>query len=156
VFALALPSEKEINTVIKSTKGDLSIALQILKECGVRVGILPSLTIRDGRYSGWSKGRQITGDMPEEIIDRMKKLKMNLNCPFKCWNDKKIKNQIQYRITRLCNKGIIQTRFSPHDLRHVKAINEYKKSHDIIKVKQLLNHASISMTDIYLRGLGVI
>ena len=156
IRALGLPEEWEIDKVIKSSTGALSPALMMLRDCGLRVGALPGLTVRDGRYTTWSKGKQISGEMSIEALKMMRKKKLNLNKPFGNYTDRKIKCDIQYQITRLVNKGKIKTRFSPHDCRHLYAIKKYKETKDMMKVRDLLGHSSVSMTELYLRGLGII
>jgi hypothetical protein len=45
---------------------------------------------------------------------------------------------------------------SCHDFRHFYAVTEYQKDRDIHRVKDLLHHSSIEITDNYLRSLGAI
>jgi len=40
-------------------------------------------------------------------------------------------------------------------LRHFYALTEYTKTKDIYNVSKLLGHASIAITEVYLRGLKV-
>ena len=43
-----------------------------------------------------------------------------------------------------------------HDFRHYFAATEYQKDHDIYRVSKLLNHASIAVTETYLKSINVI
>ncbi|MDR0441928.1 MAG: tyrosine-type recombinase/integrase [Treponema sp.] len=57
-------------------------------------------------------------------------------------------------IARLYKAGKINAAYSCHDLRHYYAITEYKVDRDIHRVSRLLGHASIQVTEHYLKGLG--
>jgi len=75
--------------------------------------------------------------------------------PFAWINANAIERRINYHIGKLRKAGKIAAAYSCHDFRHYFAINEYKKDRDIVRVSKLLNHANVSITQNYLRGLGV-
>ena len=156
VRKLELPSESDVETVIQSSTGALRVGLVIIKELGLRVGALPGLSIRNGRWKTVSKGKEINGEVNERIMKEVKVCGLNLNHPFHGYSDWKVKNDISYQIRKCYKDGSISTNFSPHDVRHLLAVREYERTKDIIKVRDMLKHASISITETYLRGLGLV
>lgn len=44
--------------------------------------------------------------------------------------------------------------YSAHHLRHLYAVTEYRKDRDLHRLSKLLGHASVNVTERYLRGLG--
>ena len=56
----------------------------------------------------------------------------------------------------MCKAGQVKAVYSCHSFRHFFAVTEYKKDHDIHRVKELLDHSSIAITDRYLRSLGAL
>jgi integrase len=69
-----------------------------------------------------------------------------------------IPNTLEKRIVRAIEKlykaGKVKGVYSPHDFRHLYAVTEYRKDKDIHRVSKLLGHASILVTENYLKGLG--
>ena len=41
-----------------------------------------------------------------------------------------------------------------HDFRHYFAVEHYRETHDVYLVKEALGHATVSITEVYLAGLG--
>jgi site-specific recombinase XerD len=64
-----------------------------------------------------------------------------------------IRNASKYAVGKLYREGKISAKFSPHDLRHFYAIQEYRKEKDIHRLRTLLNRASIQVTETHLKGL---
>jgi site-specific recombinase XerD len=48
----------------------------------------------------------------------------------------------------------IAAAYSAHDLRHLYAVTEYRKDRDLYRVSKPLGHASIQVTEKYLRDMG--
>ena len=67
-----------------------------------------------------------------------------------------LERQIARAIAALHKAGKVQAAYSAHDLRHFYAVTEYKADKDIHRVSKLLGHASIQVTENYLRSLGEI
>ncbi|MDR0473752.1 MAG: site-specific integrase, partial [Treponema sp.] len=66
-----------------------------------------------------------------------------------------IEKRIAYHINKLYSAGKIAACYSCHDFRHYFAVQEYNKNKDIFRLSKLLNHASIQITQIYLKSLGI-
>lgn len=66
---------------------------------------------------------------------------------------------IQKSLARLVKKLRLQkklsTHVSCHDLRHYFAVTHYQKHRDIYQLKMKLDHANVSITDIYLQSLKI-
>ena len=150
--ALGVPDSDEISAVIGSVSDRvLRAGMTILAEHGLRVGALPSLTVRGGKYYAHSKGKGIQGFLSEQSMSALAGL--NLNRPFAEFNLDTVITKVQWQINKAYRKGLIHTKFSPHDLRHAFAVREYGKDKDIVKLKNQLGHSSIAITDRYLRSL---
>jgi integrase len=74
--------------------------------------------------------------------------------PFAESSKTRLADAIRKRTARLAEFGTIKAAYSAHDFRHLFAVTEYRKDRDIYRVSKLLGHASIQVTETYLRGLG--
>jgi integrase len=122
-------------------------AIVVMSRCGLRVGALPSLTVRGGRWNATSKGKEVNGPCPADVIKALEPL--GLRKPFEGLSA----GGIAMRFRRLVGKTG-GTAFSVHDLRHFCAVEAYKATHDIYAVSKLLCHAGVNVTESYLRSLG--
>jgi site-specific recombinase XerD len=59
------------------------------------------------------------------------------------------------KLSQVNARGKLKAKYSVHDLRHAFAVTLYGQTHDIYQVKQALGHASVSVTEGYLRSLGL-
>ena len=156
VKAIITPSETEVTLMLKELPKDLAAAVSIMAFRGLRAGTLPTLSISGGRFSGHSKGKDITGILPEKALKALRKASLPLRGPFAGILPNTLEKNIARAIENIYDAGKLQAKYSAHDFRHFFAIQEYRKDHDIHRVKELLHHASISVTENYLRGLGEI
>lgn len=152
--AFAYPSEEEIATILDALPPDARAAASIMASRGLRVGALPSLTIRAGRFSARSKGKDISGAMPSEAIEEIKRAGLDSRQPFASTSETKLADAIRKRTARLAEEGKLVAAYSAHDFRHAFAVREYRKDYDIYRLSKLLGHASIQVTESYLKGLG--
>jgi len=150
------PSAAEIETIIRELPADLGAAVAIMAYRGLRVGALPTLTISGGRFSGSSKGKNISGELPPATLEAIKAAALPLRGPFAGQITNTLERQIARTIEKLHKAGKVQAAHSCHAFRHSYAIKEYKTDKDIHRVSKLLGHASIQVTENYLRGLGEI
>jgi integrase len=72
--------------------------------------------------------------------------------PIEETTETKLADAIRKRTAKLAKEGYIAAAFSAHDLRHLYAATEYRKDRDIYLFSRLLGHASIQVTETYLRG----
>lgn len=150
----AYPSEDEARTILEELSSVARAAAALMLYRGLRVGALPSLTLRAGRFTAQSKGKNISGVMPPEALKAIKAAGLEGRLPFASWTETKLADGIRRKARRLAAEGKLAAAYSAHDLRHLYTVTEYRKDHDIYRVSKLLGHASIQVTESYLRGLG--
>jgi len=156
VKKIEVPTAIEIKTIIKELKPELSAAAAVMAYRGLRAGALPTLIISGGRFTAQSKGKDITGEIPAAALGAIKAASLPLRSAFSNILANTLEKQIARAIKKLYEKGKVKACYSCHDLRHFYAVTEYKKDHDIHRVSKLLNHASIQVTEHYLKSIGEI
>lgn len=156
-----IPTAKDYKTIAANVPAVERAILAALALRGLRVGALPTLDLKAGKYHGKSKGKVLTeGEtsgitLPAAVLDAIKAAGLNVKKPFAWITANAIERRINYHIGKLHHAGKIGAAYSCHDFRHYFAIQEYKKDKDIVRVSKLLNHANVSITQNYLRCLGV-
>lgn len=153
---LEVPTKKEIELIIKDISDPLiKVAVIFIMECGVRVGALPKLEIRNNKYYSYSKGKEISWKVTDKVIKLLKQNNLSFNNPFKNKSSEVIRNIFYRSSKRLYEQGKIKAAYSIHDVRHYFAVTLYKQTKDIELIRQALNHSSIAITGIYLKSLEV-
>lgn len=153
---LEVPTKKEIELIIKDISDPLiKMAIIFIMECGVRVGALPKLEIRNNKYYSYSKGKEISWKVTDKVIKELKKNNLTFNAPFKNKSSEVIRNIFYRSSKRLYVQGKIKAAYSIHDIRHYFAVTLYKKTRDIELIRKALNHSNIAITGLYLRSLEV-
>lgn len=153
---LEVPTKKEIELIIKDISDPLiKMAVIFIMECGVRVGALPKLEIRNNKYYSYSKGKEISWKVTDKVIKELKKNNLTFNAPFKNKSSEVIRNIFYRSSKRLYVQGKIKAAYSIHDIRHYFAVTLYKKTKDIELIRKALNHSNIAITGLYLRSLEV-
>ncbi|MCZ9892312.1 site-specific integrase [Brachyspira hyodysenteriae] len=153
---LEVPTKKEIELIIKDISDPLiKLAIIFIMECGVRVGALPKLEIRNNKYYSYSKGKEISWKVTDKVIKLLKQNNLSFNNPFKNKSSEVIRNIFYRSSKRLYEQGKIKAAYSIHDIRHYFAVTLYKQTKDIELIRQALNHSSIAITGIYLKSLEV-
>lgn len=162
-----VPTEKEVNAILasKDLPKKLKAAIAIMALRGLRIGGLSSLNIDYSAqgFSTQSKGKLYNGHLNEaECIGSTPVLKYfsiyeGKKKPFSNLDASKLRMQIAYWMKKLQQQGLISTVFSAHDFRHYYSKAFYIKSgNDIYKLKKMLNHSGISITETYLKTLNLI
>ena len=153
---LEVPTKKEIELIIKDISDPLiKVAIIFIMECGVRVGALPKLEIRNNKYYSYSKGKEISWKVTDKVVKLLKQNNLSFNNPFRNKSSEVIRNIFYRSSKRLYNQGKIKAAYSIHDIRHYFAVTLYKQTKDIELIRQALNHSSIVITGIYLKSLEV-
>jgi integrase len=80
---------------------------------------------------------------------------LDVKKPFADRTANSIELSVAYHIKKLHHAGKIGAAYSCHDFRHFAAVREYAKDKDIKRVRDFLGHSSISITERYLRSIGV-
>jgi len=156
-----IPTPKDYKAIMSGVPPKERAIIAALALRGLRAGALPTLTAKGEKYHGKSKGKilmegQTAGiTFPADVLDAIQAAGLDLKKPFAWINANAIERRINYHIGKLYQAGKIGGCFSCHDFRHFFAVREYKKDRDILRVSKLLNHANISITQNYLRSLGV-
>lgn len=153
---LEVPTKKEIELIIKDISDPLiKMAIIFIMECGVRVGALPKLEIRNNKYYSYSKGKEISWKVTDKVIKELKKNNLIFNAPFKNKSSEVIRNIFYRSSKRLYVQGKIKAAYSIHDIRHYFAVTLYKQTRDIELIRKALNHSNIAITGLYLRSLEI-
>jgi len=156
-----IPTAKDYKTIAANVPAVERAILAALALRGLRAGALPTLELKAGKYHGKSKGKALMeGEtsgitLPPSVLAEIKTAALDLKKPFAWITANAIERRINYHIGKLYQAGKIGASYSCHDFRHYFAVQEYKKDKDIVRVSKLLNHANVSITQNYLRGLGV-
>jgi site-specific recombinase XerC len=151
---LAAPSAPEVETIIRELPPIWAAAVSIMAGLGLRCGALPSLSIKGERFMAHSKGKDISGNIPAEITERIKAAGLSLREPFAGRSTNSIELAVAYYIKKIFKDGKIAAAYSCHDFRHFFAVTLYRESRDIYSTQRALNHASIAITERYLRSIG--
>ena len=76
--------------------------------------------------------------------------------PFKSIAKTTVQSAIKRVTEGLVVRGLIRHAYSCHDFRHFFAVRLYQDTRDVYLVKEELGHATVSVTEVYLAGLGAI
>ena len=125
---------------------------------GLRVGDVLTVRLEEGeRFSYRQKGggvrqknlRPITW----EVLAESGNVKRQ---PFKGIAKITIQAVVHRLTVELAGRGVIRHAYSCHDFRHYFAVGLYRDAKDAYAVKEVLGHATVSVTEIYLAGLGAL
>ena len=124
-------------------------AVRVMAEYGLRVGAIPTIE-RRGKYFTYTTkgGKSFNADIKAGTLPEGK-------TPFKGYRIITIQKAFKRITERLKEKGIIQYAYTCHDLRHYFACRFYTETRDIVRLKSLLGHASLNVTDIYIQSIGI-
>ena len=168
-----IPSKKETQLISSASDPITKAALLVVCETGLRVGGLPSLTIKEGG-TWWTltKGKHFQGLEPlsEESLRALRKAGLHLRTPFDPGHfpivdahrrakgpatTSQVVQRLKMRLSRveteLLVKKKISAAYSWQDFRHAYAsLNAHK---GISWVAAHLGHSSIAITERYLRNV---
>jgi len=135
------------NTKRKNDAGIMAYAaIKVLKETGLRVGALETLTIdKKGFFTARTKGSTAHGFLSEKVRTTLHELGLNASKPFAGYRP----GTFSVWIWRASNG-----KFSVHSIRHYAATSYYTKTKDIAGLQRLLGHKSLMATQAYLASLG--
>lgn len=141
----------------------LVLLLETICSTGIRVSEVRSITVeaaRAGRAQVTLKGKTriilLPGKLCHKLLKYAKKQKINAGEIFLTRNGKGIsRRQIWAEMKALCSvAGVSEKKVFPHNLRHLFAKEFYRVCRDIVKLADVLGHASIETTRIYLVTTG--
>jgi len=148
-----VPTIEELEIIKAELSPTNNAAVIAMMEHGFRVGALGTLVIWGGKYTGNSKGKEISGLISTVVVEAIKEAGLDSRKPWANLSEDAIRNAFKYASGRLYKAGKIKAAYSVHDIRHYFAIHEYLKDKDIYRLKMLLGHASIQVTETYLKGV---
>jgi len=153
-----IPTPDELATIRAALSGDavLAAAFAVMVDVGLRIGALPGLTVRpDGTFTTTTKGKTFNSFLPlsPETLSLLSGLNRGRE-PFAGETEGALRMRFSRIVSRLCDAGKVSARFSVHDLRH--AFAERNKGRGLYWLARALGHASVAVTEKYLRNtLGV-
>jgi site-specific recombinase XerD len=151
-----LPTIEDIRILLENSSKKTSLAIRIMSETALRIGAMEKLVISKTKtrgyvYQSYSKGKIVTGKISKELVD----LIGHTGKVFKEWEYKKDSNKISKEIIKYKKKYNLCFGSLAHSFRHYATCKLYEETKDIMKVKKLLNHLDVSVTQKYLVRLGV-
>lgn len=152
---LAVPSPEEIATIREAADPTMRAAVAFMADLGLRVGALPEIVVRGGRYVATSKGKDLAGDVPETVLAVVRAAGLPLSAPFGGETAGTLADRFRYMTSKLHREGKLSARFSVHDLRHAFAVRHYTAGHDVYATSKALGHAGVGVTERYLKSLGL-
>ena len=136
------------------------LLLEMLYATGMRVGelekiLLKDINLYDNSIKVLGKGNKerivFFGEYAREILDMYLKQRDD-NCPYLFINNKKEKltsRGVRYIINKIVDKASLNTKVSPHMLRHSFATHLLNEGCDLLSVQELLGHESLRATQVY-------
>jgi integrase len=155
VRKLETPNTQEIEAMMSEADPLLRSAIAVMAHVGLRVGALPGLSIHGERFTTITKGKEQGGRMPEEARGEIERAGLSLRSPFAATTAPRIAARFVYLVGKLYARGRLRARYSVHDLRHFFATRFYEETKDIYRLEKALGHATIGVTEAYLRSLGL-
>jgi site-specific recombinase XerD len=150
VKEIEIPDEMELFTILNSLPELERTVVYIMSYRGLRIGSLKNMKIWGNRYKSVSKGKNIQGEFPVEVITNI-----NNKINFENMTTNSLKLRIYRQTMKLYKEGKIRSPYSCHDFRHYFSVTEYEKDKDIYRLSKLLDHSNISITEGYLRSLNI-
>ena len=152
---LEVPTDDEVRIIENAAGGWLKAAINVMSQAGLRAGALPSLSISGQSYTCTTMGKGRTGRIPAGARKMIQEAGLPLRAPFKDKSVHQIEDGFRYLTKRLRDAGQIAARYSAHDLRHAFALRIYRDTRDIYATEKALGHATVGVTENYLRSIGI-
>ena len=160
-------SKEEYLRLLSAARGQgkdrLYYLMQTLSATGIRISELSFITVEAVRR-GWAqvdcKGKQrtilITKRLRFALLGYCEKKKIRSGAVFCTRSGQAMdRSNIWRELRRLCEAaGVEPEKVFPHNFRHLFAVTFYRQEKDIAKLADLLGHASIETTRIYIMESG--
>lgn len=152
-----------VETAERRGQTRLALLMETICATGIRVSELKYITVEAafrGRTDVALKGKVRTillpGKLSRKLIKYAKKEKIASGEIFLTRSGRSLsRRQIWAEMKQLCRlAGVEPGKVFPHNLRHLFARTFYKSCRDVVKLADVLGHASIETTRIYLIGTG--
>lgn len=150
-----VPDARLVALIIEAAGPELRAILTVLSRRGLRVGALPTMVIWQSRFVARSKGKKISGTLPPEVMEAVRQARLDERRPFAGHTARRLSDRVRRHCWRLHQSGRLPRTYSAHDLRHFYAVTEYTARPDLYRLKVLLGHSGIGVTERYLRSLRI-
>ena len=153
-----LPREQVYERAARESARRLLPIVHMMGTYGLRIGDVLTVKVEEGeRFSYRQKGGSIRQKslrpMTAEILAECG---MQKRQPFKGIAKSTVQGAIGRLTKELAGRSVIRHAYSCHDFRHFYAITLYQETQDVYALKEALGHATVSVTEIYLAGLGAL
>ena len=158
-----LTQEEYIRLLRAAGKRKIFYIMQVICGTGIRVSELRYITaeaVREGRAAVWNKGKVRVIFIPEALrkllLSYMKKHGISSGSIFLTKHKKPFdRNAVWREMKSLCEKAQVdEQKVFPHALRHLFARVFYSVEKDLLRLADILGHASINTTRIYTMESG--
>ena len=157
-------SREEYARLVRAAEGtQIAYVMQTICGTGIRVSELRYITaetVREGRAVIRNKGKTRTIFLPAPLrkllLGYMKKIGISAGCVFVTRNKKPLDRCAVWRqMKALCERAKVDPRkVFPHSLRHLFARVFYSVEKDLLRLADILGHASVNTTRIYTMESG--
>lgn len=150
--------EKMVNTAMESGNERMALIVQTICTTGVRVSELQAVTVKalhTGKAEIHNKGKIRVILLPmrlcQMLLDYTQRHGIKEGPVFVTSSGKPLdRSNIWRSMNNLAKKaGVSLSKAFPHNLRHLFARTYYKKYHDVVRLADILGHASVETTRIY-------
>jgi integrase/recombinase XerD len=155
-----LPTDDEISTFITACpNATLRALVRILLGTGMRLEEVASMERRQVDFARKAitlertkTGSARTVPMSAQVVGTLQALPVRLGCPYIFWHGEGERyRNLSSQLAAIGKRAGVQ--FRRHDLRHRFAIDYLRRGGSIYDLQQVLGHASIKTTEIYLAFL---
>ena len=152
-----------VQAALRQGKTRLALLLETLGATGVRVSETQYITVEAARLGmaeialkGKIRTVLLPGKLCRKLVKYARKQKIASGAIFRTRSGKILnRKQIWAEMKALCKEaGVSPGKVFPHNLRHLFARAFYRETRDIVKLADILGHASLSTTRIYLVSTG--
>jgi len=150
---ILVPTTEEVRRLLEILPAPEAAFLSFLAFVGLRVDGTAAVTLREDRYTTRSKGKDLVGTVPAEVLGALSKADLSKTRPFEERPSESWRNRLSYLIRQAKKTGVVRFAYSPHSFRHYYALAEYETTKDLYRLQRLLGHSSITTTTEYLRRL---
>jgi integrase len=132
--------------------------IHFLATYGLRIGDMLSVRLEEGdRFSYIQKGGEVRQRALKPITHEMlEKYGMLKRQSFEDLVKVTVQGALRKLTKKLSVRGVIRCAYSCYDFRHLYAVSLYQNTKDVYAVKEALRHSTVSVTEIYLVGLGAL
>lgn len=158
-------TEKEYRRLLSAAKGNrrLLLVMETICATGIRVSELKFFTVeavRRGRAEVYNKGKNrpvfLPGKLQKTLLQYIKAQGIESGPVFITRSGRPLdRSNIWSDMKKLCRTaGVAEVKVFPHNLRHLFARMYYGLEKDIVRLADILGHASINTTRIYTMESG--